>query len=186
MYVFFEHHRDAEGSVLATDVVCSSFEHGIGIAWKREGNLFEIMNRLMKTPKLDVRSYNPETKIWTYLGTVGFQLLATLQDTFSKLSLKIEFREVSDLETQVRSGGISVKSQTKIDPKEFFYNKAPITQEITKEMAEKKLKLILGDTLNKSTYRAAALRLHPDRNGGSVESAKQMSELNMYWSVWNA
>jgi len=182
MYVFFEHHKDADGTVLATDVICSSFEHGIGIAWKRDQSLFEIMKRLLKTPPLEKRSYNESLKIWTYLGTSGFSLLEIIQDTFTKLRMGVEFREVQDLESQVAAGGIAVAKQKKIDPKTFFYNAAPISHEITREQASAKLKELFAVT-DKRSYRVAALAFHPDRNGGD---GRKMSELNMYWRILNA
>ena len=191
MYVFFEHHKDVDGTVLATDVICSSYEHGIGIAWKGiDGNLFEIMRRLLKAPSLTTRSYNDKLHIWTYLGTTGFTLLETLQETFSKLKLQLEFREVVDLETQVAAGGIAKTSQKKIDAKDFFYNSAPKSVEITKDAAKLKLEEFFGTSLKdvsydnaRRLYRRAALLNHPDRNGGD---GSKMSELNMYWQVYNA
>jgi len=180
MYVFFEHHRDADGSVLATDVICSSFESGAGINWKSDKMNLELMTRLFKTPPIGVRSFNDKTKVWSYLGDAGMHLMETVQEFFQKLNVRISFYEIEDLENSI--GHISLNKAKKIDPSQFFYNRAvPTTQEITKELAERKLKEI--GVIDKKSYRQAALRLHPDRNGGD---GKAMSELNMYWGVLNA
>ena len=53
--------------------------------------------------------------------------------------------------------------------------------EITKSDAEAFLRKL--GVVDKKSYRMKALALHPDRNGG--DGAK-MSELNMYWQVYNA
>ena len=180
MYVFFEHHRDADGSVLATDVICSSFESGAGINWKSDKMNLELMTRLFKTPPIGVRSFNDKTKVWSYLGDAGMHLMETVQEFFQKLNVRISFYEIEDLENSI--GHISLNKAKKIDPSQFFYNRAvPTTQEITKELAERKLKEI--GVIDKKSYRQAALRLHPDRNGGD---GKAMSELNMYWGVFSA
>src|SRR6516164_2538993 len=180
MYVFFEHHRDADGSVLATDVICSSFESGAGINWKSDKMNLELMTRLFKTPPIGVRSFNDKTKVWSYLGDAGMHLMETVQEFFQKLNVRIQFYEIEDLENSI--GHISLNKAKKIDPSQFFYNRAvPTTQDITKEFAERKLKEI--GVIDKKSYRQAALRLHPDRNGGD---GKAMSELNMYWGVFSA
>jgi curved DNA-binding protein CbpA len=54
---------------------------------------------------------------------------------------------------------------------------------MTKETLEQKLKQLMGETLDKSSYRRAALKYHPDRNNGD---GSKMSELNSLWSVYNA
>lgn len=195
LYVFFEHHKDAKGVTLATDVSVSSFLHGKGIFWKRDEAQFKVMTGLLKSPPIAVRSYNEDLKIWTYLGDSGFHLMEVLQDTFGKLHLQIEFRECSKLEECLLAGGIPEQSSVKFDPANFFYNKAGVAQsaEITKDKAIEKLAIIFSlDTEDmgklhpkdaKRLYREAALQLHPDRNGGD---GSKMSELNMYWRIYNA
>lgn len=193
MYVFFEHHRDADGTVLATDVVCTSYGNSPGINWKKDKVIFEVIKGLLKSPRVETRTFDDTTKIWTYLGTSGFSLLQILQETFAKLpNVILEFREVRDLEDAIKSGVISENRQKKIDPKDFFYNKAPISQEITKKQALARMTPLMGtepaafaaldSTGQKNVYRRAALKLHPDRNGGD---GSKMSELNMLWRVYN-
>jgi len=188
MYVFFEHHRDAEGAVLATDVICSSFESGAGINWKSDKMNLELMTRLFKTPPIGVRSFNDKTKVWSYLGDAGMHLMETVQEFFQKLNVRIQFYEIEDLENSI--GHISLNKAKKIDPSQFFYNRAiPTSQEITKEFATAWLTSFFGNDISKMTkdqakkfYRAAAMRNHPDRGG----DPKRMSELNMYWGVFSA
>ncbi|HEY4799521.1 MAG TPA: J domain-containing protein [Bacteroidia bacterium] len=180
MYVFFEHHKDSEGQVLATDVLCSSYEHGNGINWRIDKLHMELMTRLFKTPPVEARNYNDKTHVWSYLGDAGMHLMETIQKFFNELHISIGFYEIEDLESSI--GQISLHKAKKIDPSQFFYNRAvPTTQDITKEFAERKLKEI--GVIDKKSYRQAALRLHPDRNGGD---GKAMSELNMYWGVFSA
>jgi len=79
-----------------------------------------------------------------------------------------------------------VSLKKRVDVRDFFYQQVPVaaTPTLTKEQVAAKLRLILGtDTVDKSSYRRAALRLHPDRNNGD---GKPMSELNMLWQVYNA
>jgi hypothetical protein len=75
-------------------------------------------------------------------------------------------------------------SAKRVRPEDFFYNYGkPIAQAaMTKETLEQKLKQLMGETLDKSSYRRAALKYHPDRNNGD---GTKMSELNMLWSVYN-
>lgn len=185
MYVFFEHHKDAEGTVLATDVVVSSWEHTASINWKRDKIPFAVLNGLLKSPPIKTRTYDDNTHIWTYLGTSGFDLLSVLQNAFNKLNQHMEFREVQDLEEQVLAGAISSAKSKKIDPSTFYYNRVPVRVELTKESAAPILAKLLEcsiEQINKSLYRQAALKFHPDRNSGD---GSKMSELNMLWRIYN-
>lgn len=193
LYVFFEHHKDSDGKTLATDVTVSSFLHGKGIAWKVDEVAFKVMNGLLKQPPINVRTYNDPLKIWTYLGDAGYHLMEVLEEAFSKLKMKIEFRETSGLEQALTSGGIPESASKKFDAKNFFYNKAGVASnnEISKPQAITKLASILSvkeeffsdkDAVKK-LYRIKCRELHPDFNGGD---GSRMSELNMYWQVYNA
>ena len=67
---------------------------------------------------------------------------------------------------------------------EFFYNRgvSAAVPALDREQVQVKLKVLLAtDTVDKKSYRAAALKYHPDRNHG--DGAK-MSELNMLWQLW--
>lgn len=193
LYVFFEHHKDAQGKTLATDVTVSSFLHGKGINWKIDKIPFEAMNRLLKDPPINVRSYNNDLKLWTYIGDAGYHLMEVLQEAFSKLRMQLEFRECEKLEENLQNGSIPEKASKKFDAANFFYNKAGIAQssEISKPQAIAKLAIFFDLDVEdmgklhpkdaKKLYREAALKLHPDRNGGD---GSKMSELNMYWRVY--
>ena len=191
MYVFFENHRDESGNVVATDVISSSYEDNFRINWNRDKVQFEIMKKLLKSPPIAVRTYSDETHMWSYLGQEGFFLLKTLKEAFDKLpQMKIEFREAKDLEEAVRRGSISHDKQSKFNAENFYYNRFAAVAELTKDTAAPKLALIFGCKVEaledsaaaKKYYRANALRLHPDRNGGD---GSKMSELNMLWRIYN-
>jgi len=187
MYVLFENHKDANGKTVATDVVCSSYKTSIFINWKKDKTQFDVMRNLLKSPPLNMRTYNEELKMWSYLGEHGANLLKILQEAFKQLNQHMEFVEIEDLENAIRSGSLGNRKQTTIDPSTFFYNKvATGSIELTKESAALKLVPLLDcgaiENISKKFYLLAVKKYHPDFGG----DAKVMSELNMLWQVYNA
>ena len=147
--------------------------------------LFELSKTVLKYPPVASRSYDPATKIWSYFGVWGVQTIERVKDVSRPIKI-VECIEVADLAAQVASGRIDQKRQVKppLNAEEFFYTHAApaASPALTKETVAERLKLLLGDTLDKSAYRRAALRWHPDRNNGD---GSKMSELNMLWRVYN-
>ena len=115
------------------------------------------------------RTYNEDTKHWSILD-----------------------KYYANLKMAGGVMGLQWEEQQKIKAGKFFYEEvlnAPVV--VTREMLQAQLcKLMevqvvtLQDAvLAKKAYRAAALKLHPDRNNGD---GSKMSELNSLWSQYNA
>lgn len=197
MYVFFEHHKDATGKVLATDLIWSSYKTGTGIFWNKDRALHDFILQVAKTPRLSERSFNTTTKVWSYFGTAGPLIVAQIKALMTTAGLisKFEFIEIQNLSEQLENGGIREKTE-KYDPENFYYNKnAPATKSLSTGQIKQKLAAMFNITVEefdkiekeqndtiKKWYRKAALNYHPDRNGGD---GSKMSELNMYWRMYN-
>ena len=198
MYLLYEHHKDASGNLLATDMLMSSFFPGRpGIAFKKpaEAAFFEFTKHIFKAVHASQRSYDPDTKIWSFFAPAGAGVYKALKDSpMAKIGLL--FEKIESLADAVRSGyiGLPPKGTFSFDAADFFYTpEAPKATGPTKDEASDKLALILGisstdlkagnDLELKKLYRRAALRLHPDRNNGD---ASAMTDLNYLWQVYNA
>ena len=111
----------------------------------------------------------------------------------------VEIKEIKDLESKAIKGNLNWTStpktgEAKYNVEDFFYTPQAAAPTLTKESVSVRLATIFNltefefvkitdETQLKRLYRQAALRLHPDRNGGE---ASQMSELNMLWNVYNS
>jgi hypothetical protein len=187
MYVYYEHHKDASGKIVLTELVLSS--HGtsklaINFGNPTENMLFEICKLALKHAPVAQRSYDPATCVWSYFDEWGQFTLMRLVSVTDAIAHKVALIEVQDLAAQAVNKRISL-SFKRVRPEDFFYNYGkPVAQAVmTKETLEQKLKSLMGETLDKSSYRRAALKYHPDRNNGD---GSKMSELNSLWSVYNA
>lgn len=193
MYLFYEHTRDASGKVVVTDVTTSSYESGKGISWSTDRPVHEFLLLMFKKIPIAYRTFNPDTKVWSFIGGQGEVLLKQIEAAAlgAGLSSKIKFEEIPELATQMEAGGIDRSKKKQFNPEDFYYNKnAPVaTKTLSKEEVKKKLLVLFDcgveplDAVEwKKLYRKAALKYHPDRNGGD---ASKMSELNMLWGVFN-
>lgn len=198
MFVYHERHKDAHGKLVLTELRLSSYGNGrlrIDFRNVTENTIFELCKQILKWPPVLMRTYDEASKVWSYLGDYGDQVLQKLHEITKPLSEIIEY-EVEDLQAQCLQDTISFAPRKKqIRPEDFFYNTAPASAPpLTKEQLREKLAALMGTNsahLNsiesdanalKKLYRHAALRLHPDRNQGN---GAMMSELNMYWGLYN-
>src|SRR5579863_1050900 len=147
MYLFYEHLKDASGTVLSTDVVASSYTSGKGLDWRgKDKDMFNVILALFKEVPLKQRAFNEPTKMWTFLDGTGVELLFKIETAFKAVGFRgIEFEEVEDLVVQLTSeGGIKKPNPKKVDPKKFYYNQAPAAKAgLTKDEIQKKLAALL-------------------------------------------
>jgi hypothetical protein len=194
MYVFFEHHKDAKGQIVLTELKLTSYPTYWAVAFKQaaENTKFQLINPILKVPPVALRSYDPATYIWSYIGAEwGEKTLDSIEKVTVSLGGVI-FKEVVDLAALAtqRSFDLNKLPKKPVRPEDFFYNTAPLGGQIalSKEQLASKLMDILEvqalpgeQAALKKLYRAAAMRLHPDRNSGD---GSKMSELNMYWQLY--
>jgi hypothetical protein len=187
MYVYYEHHKDASGKIVLTELVLSSWGNGklaISFLNKTENMIFEICKLALKHAPVAQRSYDPATCVWSYFDEWGQFTLDRLVTVTDSIAHKVALIEVQDLAAQAVNKRISLSSKH-VRPEDFFYNygKTVAAPQMTKETVAQRLKQLMGETIDKAAYRRAALKYHPDRNNGD---GSKMSELNMLWSVYNA
>lgn len=200
MYVFYEHHKNDAGEIVATDVAHSSYPTGKGVQWRypEEKGKHELLLTIYKQVPIASRTFDPELKVWTFLSTNGLKLVNMLIMQMAHGILKgLIMKEVEDLIEQLEAGGIreNYSKKSSFNPQDFFYNSSqPATQSaLTKESVLSELSKLLECSSEelaiypreeaKKLYRKACLRLHPDRNNGD---GSRMSQLNMLWQVYNA
>ena len=198
MYLYYEHHRDATGKIVLTEMRLSSYGDGIlAIRWKNplDNMIFELCKTILKQPPIAFRSYDEQSKVWTYLRNWGSIVIDKIKEVTCPIG-EIKCIEVKDLSAQDLNNRVDLTGKrAKMNADEFFYNHGTVqsTPVMTRDMLIEKLASLLETTPEflksvqngelKKLYRRAALRLHPDRNNGD---GKQMSELNSLWSVYNA
>jgi hypothetical protein len=187
VYVYYEHHKDANGKIVLTELVLSSFGTGklaILFTVNTEAVVFDICKLALKHAPVAQRSCDPTTSVWSYFDEWGQFTLDRLISVTNSIAQKVVLIEVQDLAAQAVDKHINLSSK-RVRPEDFFYNYGkPVAQAVmTKETVVEKLKQLLGDTIDKTAYRRAALKYHPDRNNGD---GSKMSELNSLWSVYNA
>ena len=195
MYVYYEHHKDANGKIVLTDLRMSSTDNGelkINFWKNKDKAIFEACKNVLKWVPVAYRSYDEATYIWSYFGQYGVNSTYG-EETISKLGAVIQllgdkFRAIAveNLKEQAVNNYVELnpsKAQ-RMKPEEFFYNHgAPASQpQLTAAQIQEKLKSLIGSTIDKKSYRQAALKYHPDRNNGD---GSKMSELNMLWQLYN-
>lgn len=204
MYVYYEEFKDANGTLLLTEVVLSSYAREAKIDWssKSEKAQFDILNAYFKSIPGDKRAYDATSHVWTYKETTGAALISTIQSGITGGLLgNCSVNKIIDLEDKVAKKELNRKDpkprkpeqvEIKFKEEEFFYAPEPKAElsgeklwsalatqlEIPVELVKTGTK----DTL-KGAYRRAALRFHPDRNDGD---GSKMSELNYLWGLFNS
>jgi hypothetical protein len=186
MYVYYEHHKDASGKIVLTELVLSSHGTGklaINFRSSTENMIFEICKLALKHAPVAQRSCDPATSVWSYFDEWGQFTLDRLVSVTDSIMYKVALIEVQDLAAQAVNKRISLSAK-RVRPEDFFYNygKPVAKATMTKETVAQRLKQLMGETIDKAAYRRAALKYHPDRNNGD---GTKMSELNMLWSVYN-
>lgn len=197
MYLLYEHHKDSAGALLATDMLMSSrFPGKPGINFKNpaEAAFFEFTKKTFKEVHASQRTYDPDTKIWSFFGGIGASIYKILKESpFASFAGGIAFERIEDLAEAVKRGYVAKPEKLAFDPSDFFYtSEAPVPSGPSRSEAEKQLALLVGlehselkgldPTMLRKVYLRAALRLHPDRNNGD---ATGMTNLNFYWQALN-
>ena len=168
MYVYYEHHKDANGKILLTELRLSSKPNGrleINFKDPMEETIFNACKAVLKWPPLANYSYDPAIKCWSYFGQYG------VSSTYGVVVIE-------------KLSAICLALQTTFEVEDFFYQKEPAQlggSTLSKAEIEQKLTALIGSAPDKKSYRQAALRFHPDRNNGD---GSKMSELNMLWQQW--
>ena len=193
MYLLYEHLKDSDGVLLATDMLLSTKYPGHPGVWLKQLSVADsvlfltIKDKVFKAVPTAQRSYDPETFIWTFMAGVGAQVYKTIKDS-KLLELGLKIQKVERLAEQVKAVRIEKPLlSVPIDPADFFYTpEAPAPSGPTKEQSAQRLAEIFSCSeaeISRKHYLRAALRLHPDRNNGEAEG---MTELNFLWQVYNA
>lgn len=191
MYIYYEELGDIVSIVLSSD------GRSTAIRWKNpsEKAILGLCNSLFKQVELKNWSYDEQTKVWTFMGYVGKIIYTQLESmVFQGLFPNSEVKKIEDLEEKAKAGTLNavkkVPKEGKFKVEDFFYSPLASDELSGHKLAAKIATLLevsaadlakAGDKDLKKLYRAAALRLHPDKNNGD---GSKMSELNMLWGIY--
>jgi hypothetical protein len=194
MYLLYEHHKDASGQIIATDMLLTSVYPGASrVIFKSasEKAIFELCKLTFKEIHTKERTIDMDTYIWSFFGTAGKAVYDRLKAS-AIAAAGLQFQRIDNLAEQKKNGYIRAPAASLFDAADFFYQQAaPSSNAPSKEQLKAQLAPMLGvppEELEvqplsalKKPYRQAAMRLHPDRNNGD---ATQMTELNYLWQQW--
>ena len=192
MFVFYQHHKDpSSGKTVLTELRLSSSINSWSIAFynEKEKTLFEALKPILKMPDAQLRSYNPQTNIWSYFNETGPTILEHLVKIGNVIG-SLTVYEVENLELLASQSRFDyTKKQAPQRPDEFFYNYGQPSGVAAPSLSRDELRIklaelmqVTAEAVDKKSYRLAAMRLHPDRNNGD---GSRMSDLNMYWRMYN-
>lgn len=210
MYLYYELYPGPLGLNDPTSViecVLSSDSRTTAIHWKNkaEDMVMKMISSIFKQVRVDARNYDELTHVWTFIGPSGNILITQLKSLKTQgLFPNLELKEIADLQARLKRGRLDIdfskikqssggNEQVKFKEEDFFYSEPKSSSEISGAALNEALAKLLSievaklssstETELKKLYRAAALRYHPDRNGGD---AKNMTELNYLWNIFNS
>lgn len=196
MYVYYEHHKDANNKIVLTELRLSSYKYGrLKIDFKSsplEELIFKACVQVLKFPAQQYYMYDPPTYMWSYMGqfdvssSYGEEVIKKLEAVVNVMGGDFKAIAVEDLAAQAVNNWVelSPNKKKKMSAEEFFYNHGTpaSTPALTKEQVQEKFRALTGAVfMDKKSYRQAASRFHPDVIGGD---AAKMSEINMLWQLW--
>lgn len=169
---------------------------------KNEKARFELVKSFFKQINIAYVTYDATTHMYTIIGPNGTKLLAIIEmGRNSGLLSNLQVKKIVDLEDKIQKGNLlweppkakaSQRVEVKFNEEDFFHKPVSQSNELSGNALYEALAALLAidvaslksasnDAL-KSIYRKAAMRLHPDRNGGD---ASKMSELTYLWRLFN-
>jgi hypothetical protein len=206
MYLLFEHHRDADRKVIATDMMLSSNYPGkLGISFRdpQESAILKFFTNktggLFKQPHPKLRTYDEKTFVWSFFGETGKDVYDAIRAADILRLMGLKFQRVSDLATQAAAGYVATPSVAEVfDPNNFFYDPTPsgvsgptdlerfnlLMDELSTLFNIPKAELTQErkrDDAYKRIYRKLSMAYHPDRNSGD---ASRMTHLNYLWQTY--
>src|SRR5215831_4122753 len=130
MYLLYEHHFSAEGAILGTDMLMSSYFPGRkAIDWKSasEKAIFEFSKQIMKNIHISQRTYDDKCNVWSFLGDAGKRVYENLKAS-PIVTVGLSFERVEDLLSQASDGYIRRPSISSWNASDFFYNPQGVPQ----------------------------------------------------------
>ena len=204
MFIYYEHLSG--NGVSFTDLALSSNGRDNKINWKdlKEQAYAELIHAMLKAIPPSEREFDIQTKIWTYVGDAGKRVISVLTQATQSGLIRVSIAPLKDLRGLQAKGDFlwtpyvppwfNLPEEKKFDEKDFFYT-PPVSSSSgipTGDALYQRLADLMETPLNnfksgdlstqKKLYRAACIRLHPDRGG----DASKMSELTMLWTAFNA
>jgi DnaJ domain len=205
MYLYYEQFLGPLGindPSTITEVILSAFGQKAGLNWKSktEKATSNLLIHVFKQTLNAKYVMDPKTYIWTFIGPSGVIIINSIQSmNIQGIFTNLHIKEITDLEERLKRGRldkplpVSKEPELKFKEEDFFYSPSVTSNEISGQALYDKLSPLLDISSEqllsateqelKKYYRKAALKFHPDRNNGD---GSKMSELNMYWGIFNA
>jgi hypothetical protein len=204
VFLFYEKFPASGDIPQVTQVVLSSNGRDHFINWKNKAEeaTINLVRNIFKQVPIKERDMDEKLYIWTFIGFRGDVLLEGIKSFQTQGVLQnIELKEISDLSDKVKLGRLNVKNlsvvneEKKFQDEDFFHrgeaiNSLDPTGAVLLERLAPLLNVSVSYLTNESDrgilkklYRAAAMKLHPDRNNND---SAPMTELNYLWNIFNS